>query len=212
MMFGDLSRLTAEEATALVRSEPGRIEQFPAGGTDRPELSDEQITAMIDDPVLIDDHETALEVLAVLDAEIAGIEVQLDAAMIEARARPLPADREAWFRRASYAGAMRRRERHKVYQRDKELRRLKGSALTPASEAKKLERAAKHQRLLAEAEDRKVKRALEHATVRLEQERLDMERTRKAVFFKVAHELLPPDMLQRINEAVAERATSRNPS
>jgi hypothetical protein len=172
------------------------------------DLSDEQISALIEDPLQIEDVVTAIHVLGVLDAEIASIDAQLDAASVEARARPLPADREEWFRRASYAGAMRRREYHRVNQRYREIRGAKGLGQTPASEAKKLEKAAKHQRLLAEAEDRKEKRALKHAEARLAQERLDMERSRRSLFFKVAHELLPPDTLKRINDAVAERSPS----
>lgn len=122
-------------------------------------LSDDEITALIDDPAKIESHEVALEVVAVLDAEIANIQAQVDAAVIEANVRPLSPERQAWLRRATYAGAMRRNERHRVMQRDKELRGVKGNATTEPKHTKE-EKRLKQERLLVEAQDRRLKRQL----------------------------------------------------
>lgn len=175
------------------------------------EFSDDQITALIADPLQIANHETAMEVIAVLDAEIADIQAQIDAAMIQATVRPLTPDREAWMRRAAYAAAMRRNDRHKVYQRDKELRGTKGPARTsPKKDPSVL--LAKQERLKAEADDRREKRALKIAEVRLAQEQLEATRTKNACFVAAARALLPPDLLARVEkEAQARRATARNP-
>lgn len=124
-----------------------------------PDLTDEQITVLIEDPAKIDSHEVALEVVAVLDAEIANIQAQVDAAVIEANVRPLNPERQAWLRRATYAGAMRRNERHRVMQRDKELRGVKGRATTEPKHSKE-EKRLKQERLLIEAQDRRLKRQL----------------------------------------------------
>jgi hypothetical protein len=123
------------------------------------DLTDDQITALISDPAKIETHEMALEVIGVLDAEIANIQTQIDAATIEANIRPLSSERQSWLKRASYAAAMRRNERHKVYQRDKELRGLKGRAFTEPKHTKE-EKALKQQRLLVEAETRRASKQL----------------------------------------------------
>lgn len=127
---------------------------------DQVRLSEDAITALIADPALISSHEIALEVLDCLDCEIADIQTQIDAAQIESNAKPLSADRQAWLRRASYAAAMRRNERHRVMQRDKEIRGTKNAAqMKPRvdPEAQKLKQA----RLLAEQETRRDAKKLE---------------------------------------------------
>ena len=129
---------------------------------EKPTLTDERITELIDDPTLIDSHEIVLEVLAVLDAEIASIQSQVDAAQIEANARPLSEERQSWLRRACYAGAMRKQVRHRVMMRDKELRGTKGPAQTLGKKGSPEERLLKQKRLLLEAEARKENRTMEH--------------------------------------------------
>ena len=126
---------------------------------ERPSLTEEEITALIADPALISAHEIALEVLDCLDSEIANIQAQIDAAQIESNAKPLSADRQAWIRRASYAAAMRRNERHRVMQRDKELRGTKMLASLPRKdpEAQRI----KQERLKMEAETRRDAKKLE---------------------------------------------------
>jgi hypothetical protein len=161
-----------------------------------PELSDEQIMAMIADPATIPTHEIALEVMAVLDAEIANIQTQVDAATIEANIRPLAPNRMAWLKRASYAGAMRRNERQKIYQRDKELRGMKGRAFTEPKHSKE-EKALKQQRLMIEAEDRRLKRQLA----------IEKERTRQ---MEIAQEKRNAPLRLEIERLRSELAAIRN--
>lgn len=118
------------------------------------ELTDDQITAYIEDPASILTHEVAISVYECLDNEIASIQTQIDAAMIEANLRPLSEERQAWAKRASFAAAVKRNQRHKVYQRDKELRGVKGKAFTEPKHSKE-EKLLKQQRLLIEAETRR---------------------------------------------------------
>lgn len=145
-----------------------------------PTLTDDQITALIDDPAKIETHEQALTVLDCLDAEIANIQAQVDAAVIEANARPLASERQAWLRRATYAGAMRRNERHRVMQRDKELRGTKRPGIMPGSKTKE-EKLAKQQRLLAEAEARKAAKQAEIERQKTQQ--MDLAQRRRELDF-----------------------------
>ena len=124
------------------------------------EMNDEQITEFIADPAKIESHEQVLEIIGTLDSEIASIQIQIDAASFESMGRPLTTEREAWLRRASYAAAMRRNERHRVMQRDKEIRRIKG----PAQQAPKHtpeEKILKQQRLMEEASARRATKQAE---------------------------------------------------
>lgn len=117
-------------------------------------LTDDEITALIGDPANIESHEQALEIIETLDTEIANIQVQIDMLAIESNGRALPPERQNWLRRASYAAAMRRNERHRVMQRDKEIRGTKGRAQQEPklpNEAKIL----KQQRLMEEAATRR---------------------------------------------------------
>ena len=127
-------------------------------------LSDDEITALIGDPSKIETREVAMEIMGVLDAEIADIQTQLDAAMIEANLRPLSAERQAWARRASYAAAMRRREYHRVLQRDRELRnaKLRGPQRRDPEEGR-----LKQQRLQAEADARREQAVVKREALRL---------------------------------------------
>lgn len=172
------------------------------------ELTDEQITALIADPAKIETHEIALEIIGCLDAEIANIQVQIDAATIEANIRPLSAERQAWLRRASYAAAMRRQERHKVMQRDKEIRGTKGKAFTEPKRNKE-EGLLKQQRLMAEAEARRDKRRAE--VLALENQKASIANTRREMelkmsfnrrFHDAAERLLPKETYDQICDAV----------
>jgi len=129
-------------------------------------LTDEQVTAFIADPATIETHEQALEIIETLDAEIANIQVQIDMLAIESNGRALPPERQNWLRRASYAAAMRRNERHKVTQRDREIRgtkfRVQQEPKLP-NEAKVL----KQQRLMEEAVTRRVAKQAESLKAQL---------------------------------------------
>lgn len=153
-------------------------------------LTDKQITALINDPALIMTHDVAREVLGRLNDEIASIQAQIDAATIEANARPLPSERQAWLIRASYAAAMRKRAHRAVMQRDREIRGTKGPAQTPLSPERQAQREvglAKNVRLKAEAEARVAKR----------QHQVTIEHR----FFEAAKLILPKEKFQEILKA-----------
>lgn len=173
------------------------------------ELTDDQITALVDDPAKIETHEIALEVLAVLDAEIADIQSQVDAAIIEANARPLPPDRQAWLRRATYAGAMRRNERHKIFQRDKELRGTKNKGHTPKDPLKAEANKIKQERLREEATVRRKNKELEiekqrtaQMQIAVQRRELDATKQFQHRFQEAAMRLLPPETYEMIKTAV----------
>jgi hypothetical protein len=175
------------------------------------ELTDDQITAFIDDPATIPTHEIALEVVAVLDAEIAQIQSQVDAATIEANVRPLSAERQAWLRRASYAGAMRRNERHRVYQRDKELRGTKNPGNAPKDPNKAEANRLKQARLMEEAQARRINKENERTRLSLAQQELDLKRrdinrqlSFNHQFCEAARRLLPPETYEQVKAAVRE--------
>lgn len=141
-------------------------------------LSDEQVTAFINDPATIATHDEAVEVIDCLDAEIANIQSQVDMAVIEANARPLNEDRQSWLRRATYACAMRRNERHRVMQRDKEIRGTKGSAGNSAADksAKREANLVKQQRLLEETTIRRIAKENSRTQLQIERERVAVRR------------------------------------
>lgn len=136
-----------------------------------PLLTDDEVTALIEDPAKITTHEIAMHVITVLDSEIASIQAQVDAAIIESNAKPLTEDRQAWLRRASYAGAIRKGQRHRVTQRDKEIRGTKNPANMEPKVSKE-EKLLKHQRLLEEAQARKAKSLFAIEQLKTEQARL----------------------------------------
>lgn len=170
------------------------------------DMSDDEITALISDPAKIETHEMALEVLGVLEAEIADIQSQVDAAVIESNIRPLSEDRQAWLRRATYAGAMRRNERHRVMQRDKEIRGTKIRQNPPKDpETGRL----KQERLKLEAEARRDSRKLEltkanNRTMEIAQQRRELA-SRQAFqweFHNRAKEMLSAEDYKRIASAI----------
>ncbi len=177
------------------------------------QLSDDAIGAFIDDPATIPTHEIALEVLDVLEHEIADIQAQVDAATIEAQAVPLSAEKQDWLRRACYAGAMRRNDRHRVMQRDKELRGTKSSGGKAKDPDKVKANLAKQERLLEETKLRRINKEIERskqtaAQMRLAQERRELHalQSYQNRFVESAKRLLPTDTY----EAIRASATGEN--
>lgn len=171
---------------------------------ERPSLSEAEITALIADPTLIESHEIALEVLDCLDDEIANIQAQVDAAQIESNAKPLSPDRMRWLQRAAYAGAMRRNERHRVIQRDKELRGTKARN-TPKDPDKAASNLIKQHRLATEAETRRETKRIRAEELRVQQMALanakyemKMKMDSAHRFREVAKRLLPAELYDRI--------------
>lgn len=126
------------------------------------QLTDEEFEAKTADPSLIRTHEEAVAVLAELDEAIAHIQMQVDAYAVESNGREMPEDRQAWLRRASYACAMKRNHRHRVMQRDKEIRGTKGAATTARKDP--AIGLAKQERLKIEANTRRIAKQAAHET------------------------------------------------
>lgn len=139
-------------------------------------LTDDDVDRFIADPALITTHEQALEILETLDDEIANIQAQVDAAQIESNAKPLSPDRLAWVQRASYACAMRRNMRHRVMQRDKELRGTKSWGGKPKDPDKKEANIVKQRRLAGEVEIRRLAKQSDHLRLQNEREALAQKR------------------------------------
>lgn len=144
--------------------------------TDAELVSDDDLDRFIADPALISTHEEALEVISALDAEIASIKAQVDAAQIEANVRPLSLDRQSWLKRAAYACAMRQNERHKVMQRDKELRGIKLWLGNPPDPTKKEANIVKQKRLADEVAAKRLAKQIEHDKLQNERELLAQKR------------------------------------
>ncbi len=170
------------------------------------ELSDDAVTSFISDPATIPTHEIALEILLVLENEIASIQAQVDAAVIESNIRPLSEERMAWLHRATYAGVMRRNERHRVIQRDKEIRSIKNGSGTPRNDPDKREaNRLKQERLMAEAETRRIakKLAMQEAankTAKIAQQRRELAalRSHQCRFYESAKRILPEATFEAI--------------
>lgn len=178
-------------------------------------LTDDQITAYIDDPASIETHEIANEIIGCLHNEIAAIQAQIDATMIEANVRPLSEERQSWVKRASYAAAMKKQQLRSVHQRDKEIRGTKGPAVTEPKVSRE-EKALKQQRLLVEAETRRdaKKLALQNATIqvaRIAQQRRDLEAARsfERRFYAAAVKLLPAEQTEAIKAAASSSLASK---
>lgn len=175
------------------------------------ELTDDQVTGFIADPATIPDHDHAIQVLDCLDAEIASIQAQIDQAVAESMIRPLTEDRQAWLKRASYAAAMRRNERHKVFMRDKEIRGTKFQQRQKSPDETEVKR-LKQVRLMEEAQTRREIAASKRAqhNVRMEEIRTQQmeiaQRKRELAaqndfryaFHLKAQAMLPPEMYQEI--------------
>lgn len=174
-------------------------------------LTDDDVDRFIADPVLILTHEHALEVMAVLDGEIANIQAQIDAAQIESNAKPLSPDRVRWVQRASYAAAMRRNDRHKIMQRDKELRGTKNFGGNPPDPSKKEANLLKQQRLADEVAIRRQAKQdahlnLQHAREVLAQKRREFQAERdqqfERRFVEAARRYLTIDQFEEIRRMI----------
>lgn len=168
--------------------------------TDTAQQPDDWATAYIDDPAKIDTHELALNVVEVLEREIASIQAQIDAAQIEANIRPLSDARINWVKRASYAVSMRRQELHRVMQRDKELRGTKNYGGKPRDPDKKEANLIKQQRLADEVAIRRAAKQAEVLKLQNAQHALALKRrefsARQAYerrFVEAAKQYLPSD-------------------
>lgn len=159
-------------------------------------LTEDEVNGMINDPATIETHEQAIEIMDILNQEISSIQSQIDAAQIRSNAKPMDLDEENWLKRASFACSIRKREYHKVCQRDKEIRGTKGKAFTPPKHTPE-EKILKQQRLLEEAQVKKAKRLLEIETQkRIQSEAAERNRQMKIQesfyykFSQAAHDFL----------------------
>lgn len=166
------------------------------------ELDDEQFEARLKDPSIIATHEEAVAILEELDRNIAQIEMQIEAYSIEANSREMPEERQAWLRRAAYACAMKRNGRHRVMQRDRELRGTKNNGSTPKDTSLKL---ARKEALILELSDRKLKREADVLRQRAALEAIADNRTLARVFQKICKEQLPDEQFQALLEAAKVR-------
>ena len=187
-------------------------------------LTDDDIDRFIADPALILTHEHALEVLAVLDDELASIQAQIDAAQIESNAKPLSPDRMRWLQRASYAAAMRRNERHKIMQRDKELRGTKNWGGKAPDPDKKESNLFKQKRLADEVAIRREAKQADHLRLQNEREALAQRRREfqaerdqqfERQFVDAARRYLPADQfdkIRRMTKGGAQPESLREPA
>lgn len=173
------------------------------------DLDDEQFEARLRDPSLIATHEEAVMILEELDHDIAQIGMQIEAYSIEASTREMPEDRQAWLRRAAYAGAMKRNGRHRVIQRDRELRGTKNNGTPPKDPALKL---ARKEAFILELSDRKLKREADVLRQRVALEAVADKRTLARMFQQVCKERLPDEQFQALlDEAKARCAADKEP-
>ena len=176
-----------------------------------PDLTDDEITAYEDDPTTIPSHEIALEVIRVLDEEIAAITMQLERHDARYPEDIAPADRRTWALRATMARAFKRQARTKVMMRDRELRGIaKGPAQTPPDPDKALERERKHQRLMAEVEARKAAKlasaaenARRQAELSLQSQQLKHLKSYQHRFVELAKALLDPEDYEQLCQAAS---------
>lgn len=173
------------------------------------ELTDDEVTAFIADPAKITTHEIALEVIAVLDAEIASIQAKLDAAAIEHNGRPMAAERQDWVRRASYASAMKRNERFRVMQRDREIRMTKGPAMRAGKikdpEANRLKQSRLTEEALTRRADKQARAATEQTKQMEVAQRMRELKERQTFhhhFHLEAKRTLPPETYKQIKATV----------
>lgn len=179
-------------------------------------LSDADLDRFIADPAMIQTHDQAVEVLDALDDEIADIQAKVDACQIEHSAKQMPPETQAWLRRASYAAAMRRNSRHRVMQRDKELRGTKSFGGNPQDPTKKEANLLKQQRLAGEVEIRRLAKQSEHIRLQNEREALAMKRREfqaqrdqqfERQFVEAARRYLPTDQFEEIRRMTKNAET-----
>lgn len=164
--------------------------------------------SVLADPAHITTHEQANEIITVLDHEIANIEAALECARVEAATSPLPEHRMDWVRRAAYAAAMKRNARHRIIQRDKELRGTKGPAITQPRKDPG-EGVAKQARLQAEAEERKAAKVAEAERNKVRLAEIEALRSWRKQFVELARDAIPADQFDHLM-AEAKRRSGNN--
>lgn len=158
---------------------------------------EEKYLEFIQNPAAIDTHELALEVMEAINQSIASIDAQLDASAILAGNRKLRNEEEDWVRRACFALAMKKRDYHKVFQRDRELRGTKGKAQTEANKDKYAANLLKQERLKAEAEERRVTK--QHKFEEMQIKRLELEQKARETKLEITR--LKLELFQKENPA-----------
>jgi hypothetical protein len=150
------------------------------------DLSDEEFEDRLIDTSLIKTHEECVSILNELDADIAAIQSQIDVYELSTSGRLLPQERTDWAKRATFACAIKRSQRHRVMMRDRELR----PKPQPSPKKDQSLQIAKQERLKSEVDDRKEKRALEARRLHLIEADIIQRRTVAHTFMKVAAERL----------------------
>ncbi len=180
-------------STYVLRPEP--IRQRSSAPEELPDLSDDDYEARIADTALIATHAEACAILVELDSNIAHIQTQIDLFATEATGRAMPENRRDWLRRAAYACAIQRSQRHRVLARDRELR---NSSIVQKAKKDREERMAQQARLTVEAEGRKL-------AALVQQQQMQDARHYGRLFVKVAKERLPPETVGEIDAEVRAR-------
>lgn len=185
-----------------------QVSEATAGNAEANALDDNEFEARLRDPSLIATHEEAVAILEELDEEIAHIQMQIDAYSIESNGREMPPNRQAWLRRAAYAGAMQRNHRHRVIQRDKELRGTKYTAHT--SQKDPTLGLAKQQRLSLEAQVKREAAAVKRERNRIALEDMAERRSFARTFVRSAKDLLTDNDFQAVSNMAKRRMTEEN--
>lgn len=167
------------------------------------DLSDDEFEARVRDPKLIETRDEAKSMLDELDEEIVRIQAQLDTYTTEAIIHAQTPERQAWFRRATYAAAMKRQERFKVYRREKELRGIN----LAGQKAKKdpTEGIAKQARLQAEAEASRAGKQAKVEAARTLQLEIGARKLFARKFMMVAKEMLTDEQFDAITDEAKRR-------
>lgn len=230
----EMSALAQAMQKAGFNPGPSRpVEQSAPGTASMPDdvMSEEEQAAFeadIDDPDRIAAPERAAEIMAVLDHEIASIEAQIGVAKVRYAVVEMPPETMAWLRRASYALAAKRRERHRVAMRHnylirageamrrevaKAAARAEAQARTAAMQAKAREAEAQKAARLAEAQKAEVLAARARAAKQGTIERAKTQRTlihegrrrsRDTLFVLAAIKALPVEQRKAIWDRARE--------
>lgn len=83
-------------------------------------LSDEQITIYANKPISIETYEVAMEVITCLENEVDCIEAKLECANQESKSTPMTDANKIWFKRASFAAEIRKKQIVRVKNRASE--------------------------------------------------------------------------------------------
>ena len=162
------------------------------------DITDEEIHLAASNPSTIATPERAEEILGYLDEDIASIQIQLDAARIEAGVAGLSFDRREWLRRASNAMALKLSQRRAVGAR---LAEFRPPVEVPVNlSADRLRLAIEEAALLRQREKAEISRR----NIELNQQR---DREHAEMFLAAAKRLWSRDQ----NDAVWERAREMFP-